>query len=61
MDKDFDKKIEKLLYFKKGILTVEKYMQITASENITSVKYENDDFIIKTNTDMEFRFKVLKK
>ena len=58
---DIDKKIEELLYFKRGILTVKEYFNITSYNEIKRVKFVGDDnFFIETESGNKYEFKITK-
>lgn len=59
--KELDLKIEKLLYFRNGLLSAKEYLEIISNVEVVWVKYDNDDnFQIKTKTGNYFKFKVYK-
>lgn len=58
---DIDKKIEELLYYKRGILTVKEYFNITSYNEIKRVKFVGDDnFFIETESGNKYEFKITK-
>ena len=58
---DIDKKIEELLYYKRGILTVKEYLNITSYNEIKRVKFVGDDnFFIETESGNKYEFKITK-
>lgn len=58
----FDKKIEELLYYKNGLLSVKEYFDITSDDRVVEVKYNsyNNNFRIKTDSGNNFELKVYK-
>ena len=59
---NFDNQIEQLLYYRKGLLSVKEYFDITSNDNIVEIKYNsnNNNFCIKTDSGNNFEFKVYK-
>lgn len=57
---DFDKQIEQLLYYKKGLLSVKEYFDITSNDRVVEIKYNsiNDNFRVKTDSGNSFELKV---
>lgn len=59
---DFDSKIETLLYFKHGLLSVKEYLDFISEneDDVVSVKFDGNNFKIKSYSNREFDFKVYK-
>lgn len=59
---DFDKKIEILLYFRHGFLSVKEYLDfISENENdIAIIRFNGNNFKIISYSNNEFDFKVYK-
>lgn len=60
---NFDSKIETLLYFKHGLLSVKEYLDFISEneDDVASVKFEGNNFKIKSYSNREFYFKVYKQ
>lgn len=59
---DFDIKIETLLYFRHGLLSVKEYLDFISEneEYIAEIKFNGSNFKITSYSDKEFYFKVYK-
>lgn len=57
----YSNEIEKLLKLKNGLVTLKEYIEITKSNQVDHVKYEDDVFKIWTTDGYRFELKIRKE
>lgn len=57
----YSHEIEELLMVRNYLITLQEYKWIVTSPQVVYVKYENDEFYIKTSDNYTFKLKILKK
>ena len=57
----YSEEIEKLIKLRNGLVTLKEYMEITESNQVDHVKYEDDVFKIWTTDGYKFELKIRKE
>lgn len=57
----YSNEIEKLLKLRNGLVTLKEYIEITESNQVDHIKYENDVFKIWTTDGYKFELKIRKE
>jgi hypothetical protein len=57
----YSEEIKQLLEVRNYLVTIQEYKWIVTSPQITYIKYENDEFYIKTSDNYTFKLKIRKE